>query len=179
MPLIGGCLSLVTASGPRAHRARLHIFDRERWPVHATAACAGDELPAFCRAPRSIFSRPPSKLSVAPRLPCSSTTHTIHLVRRLSSATCFDRRHGIAWCPFQLPLHWRRRVACSFSPSSPLFGASCRVSTPRLADRPRKSPRPRSRPEQPPPIATWTRRTTRQTSGWMHMAAICFTSSTS
>jgi hypothetical protein len=88
--------------------------------VHATAACAGDELPAFCRAPRSIFSRPPSKLSVAPRLPCSSTTHTIHLVRRLSSATCFDRRHGIAWCPFQLPLSLASSSRLFFFPVIPI-----------------------------------------------------------
>lgn len=53
----------------------------------------GFELPAFSKGTSFNFFWPP-KLNRCYE-GCSSTTHTIHLVRRLSSATCFDRKHGV------------------------------------------------------------------------------------
>lgn len=53
---------------------------------------------------------------------CSPISHTIHLVRRLSSATCLDRRLGVTLWQIQLPLSSSSSSPFFIFPSFPLFG---------------------------------------------------------
>lgn len=142
----------------------------EDGPCTRLSERAGFELPAFCRALalRSIFFRA-SQESVAQGWLLLHQKHTHHSLvgaAVFSSATCFDRRQAITWCPFQLPPALKSSSLLFLSPIIPivrrvLSAFSFEAHGP-IAQIPPKTP---FRSEYRPPISALTRRATRQTQG--------------